>query len=72
LDYNGNVIGVICSKHRGTENVTYAIKTSQVRTLIESVSDSSIMDTTNQITGKPLKDQVKLVNGFVFIIKCSK
>lgn len=72
LDYNGNVIGVICAKHRGAENVTYAIKTSQVRNLIESVSDLSIMNTTNQITGKALKDQVKLVNKFVYIIKCSK
>lgn len=72
LDYNGNVIGVICAKHRGAENVTYAIKTSQVRNLIESVSDLSILNTTNQITGKTLKDQVKLVNKFVYIIKCSK
>lgn len=72
LDYNGNVIGVICAKHRGAENVTYAIKTSQVRNLIESVSDLSIMNTTNQISGKTLKDQVKLVNKFVYIIKCSK
>lgn len=72
LDYDGNVIGVICAKHRGAENVTYAIKTSQVRNLIESVSDLSIMNTTNQITGKALKNQVKLVNKFVYIIKCSK
>ena len=72
LDYNGNVIGVICAKHRGAENVTYAIKTSQVRNLIESVSDLSIMNTTNQISGKALKDQVKMVNKFVYIIKCSK
>ena len=72
LDYDGNVIGVICAKHRGAENVTYAIKTSQVRNLIESVSDLSIMNTTNQITGKALKNQVKLVNKFVYIIRCSK
>lgn len=72
LDYNGNVIGVICAKHRGAENVTYAIKTSQVRNLIESVSDLSILNTTNLISGKALKDQVKMVNKFVYIIKCSK
>ena len=72
LDYQGNVIGVICAKHQGTENVTYAIKTSQVKNLIESVSDLSILNTTNQISGKTLKDQVKIVNKFVYIIKCSK
>lgn len=72
LDYNGNVIGVICAKHGGAENVTYAIKTSQVKNLIESVSDLSIINTTNQLSAKTLKEQVKLVNKFVYIIKCSK
>lgn len=72
FDYNGNVIGVICAKHRGAENASYAVKTSQVRNLIESVSDLSIMNTTNTLQGKPLKDQVKSVNKYVYIIKCSK
>lgn len=72
IDYSGNVIGVVCAKHRGAENVSYAVKTSQVRTLIESVSDLSIMNTTNSLQGKSLKDQVKSVNKYVYIIKCNK
>lgn len=72
IDYNGNVIGVVCAKHRGAENVSYAVKTSQVKNLIESVSDLSIMNTTNSLQGKSLKDQVKSVNKYVYIIKCSK
>lgn len=72
IDYNGNVIGVVCAKHLGTENVSYAVKTSQVRNLIESVSDLSIMNTTNTLQGRSLKDQVKSVNKYVYIIKCSK
>lgn len=72
IDYNGNVIGVVCAKHKGAENVSYAVKTTQVKNLIESVSDLSIMNTTNTLQGKALKDQVKLVNKFVYIIKCSK
>lgn len=72
IDYNGNVIGVICAKHKGTENVSYAVKTSQVLNLIESVSNLSILNTTNKLQGKSLKEQVKLVNKFVYIIKCSK
>ena len=72
IDYNGNVIGVVCAKHGGAENVSYAVKVSQVRNLIESVSDLSIMNTTNILQGKALKDQVKLVNKYVYIIKCSK
>lgn len=72
IDYNGNVIGVVCAKHRGAENVSYAVKVSQVRNLIESVCDLSIMNTTNTLQGKTLKDQVKFVNKYVYIIKCSK
>lgn len=72
IDYKGNVIGVICAKHREAENASYAIKTSQLRNLIESVSDLSIMNTTNTLQGKSLKDQVKSVNKYVYIIKCSK
>ena len=72
IDYNGNVIGVVCAKHRGAENVSYAVKVSQVRNLIESVSDLSIMNTTNSLQGKSLKDQVKFVNKYVYIIKCNK
>lgn len=72
IDYSGNVIGVVCAKHRGAENVSYAVKVSQVKNLIESVSDLSIMNTTNCLQGKSLKDQVKFVNKYVYIIKCSK
>ncbi len=72
IDYNGNVIGVVCAKHNGAENVSYAVKVSQVSNLIESVCDLSIMNTTNTLQGKSLKDQVKSVNKYVYIIKCSK
>lgn len=72
IDYNGNVIGVVCAKHKGAENVSYAVKVSQVRNLIESVSDLSIINTANTLQGKSLKDQVKFVNKYVYIIKCSK
>ena len=72
IDYDGNIIGVICAKHIGAENASYAVKSTQVRNLIESVSDVSIMNTTNVLKGKSLKDQVKLVDKFVYIIKCNK
>lgn len=72
IDYNGNVIGVVCAKHNGAENVSYAVKVSQVSNLIESVCDLSIMNTTNTLQGKSLKDQMKFVNKYVYIIKCSK
>lgn len=72
IDYDGNVIGVVCAKHMGTENVSYAIKTSQVKNLIESVSDLKIINSNNTLRGKSLKEQVKEVSKHVYIIKCSK
>jgi S1-C subfamily serine protease len=72
FDEDGNVIGVICAKHVGAENVAYAVKTSQVKNLIESISDLSILNTQNTLQGKSLKDQVKEVKNYVYLIKCSK
>lgn len=72
IDYNGNVIGIVCAKHIGAENASYAVKTSQAKNLIESVSNSSIMSTKNTLQGKSLKEQVKSVSKYVFIIKCNK
>ena len=72
FDEDGNVIGVICAKHIGAENVAYAVKTSQVKNLIESISDLSILNTKNTLQGKSLKDQVKEVKNYVYLIKCSK
>ena len=72
IDKNGNIVGVICAKHTGAENVTYAIKTSQVKILIESISDLSLMNTVNTLKGKTLTEQVKKISNYVFIIKCSK
>lgn len=72
FDEDGNVIGVICAKHVGAENVAYAVKTSQVKNLIESISDLSILNTKNTLQGKSLKDQVKEVKNYVYLIKCSK
>ena len=72
FDEDGNVIGVICAKHIGAENVAYAVKTSQVKNLIESISDLYILNTKNTLQGKILKDQVKEVKNYVYLIKCSK
>ncbi len=72
FDEDGNVIGVICAKHIGAENVAYAVKTSQVKNLIESISDLSILNTKNTLQGKSLKDQVKEVKNYVYLLKCSK
>ena len=71
FDKSGNLIGVICAKHTGAENAGYAIKMSYLRNLVESVADLKILPSKNIISNLELKDQVKQITPFVFLIKCS-
>lgn len=71
FDMKGRLVGVVCAKHTGAENASYAIKTSYLKNLIESVSSASILPTSIAPMSKELKDQVKKVKDFVYMIKCS-
>ena len=72
FDKNGNLVGVVCAKHAGAENASYAIKTMYLKNLVESVASTDILPTSNKLTGKSLPEQVKEVRKFVYMIKCSK
>ncbi len=72
FDANGNVVGIVCAKHRGAENVGYAIKTSYLLNVIESVASSDIVPHATVLRGKPLKEQVKMIKDYTYLIKCSK
>lgn len=72
FDSKGNLIGIVSSKHVGTENVGYAIKATYLKNLVESAVSSSIIPTNNTISGQPLTGKVKAVRNFVFMIECSK
>lgn len=54
FDNKGNLIGIVNAKHKGAENVGYAIKTSYLKNLIESSIPTSILPSNNQIAGLPL------------------
>ena len=71
FDNKGNLIGIVNAKHKGAENVGYAIKTSYLRNLIESSTSSSILPNNNQIAGLPLTGKVKSIKNYVFMITCS-
>ena len=71
FDGNGNLIGIVNSKHRGAENVSYAIKTSYLNNLLESASIHSVMPMNNFVSGMSLSDKVKSLKNFVFMITCS-
>ena len=72
FDSKGNIVGIINAGVPGAENVGYAIKTSYLNNLIDSYSLTSIIPTTNNISSLQLKDQVKKVNNYVFLLLCSK
>lgn len=71
FDGNGNLIGIVNAKHRGAENVSYAIKTSYLKNLLESASIHSVMPMNNSVSGMSLSDKVKSLKNFVFMITCS-
>ena len=72
FDKNGNIIGVVCAKHSGAENVGYAIKTSYLNTLIDSSASSEILPTSNSVSSLSLSEKVKRIRDFVFMIHCTK
>ena len=72
LDMDGNLIGVVCAKHKDAENASYAIKSLYVKNLVESVADASILPDKNSLNSLPLHEQVKKVKNYVYLIKCSK
>ena len=71
FDSKGNIIGIVSAKHRGAENVGYAIKASYLRNLIESSVTSNILPQTNKISSLNLSDKVKAVKNYVYYITCS-
>lgn len=71
FDSNGNVIGIVSAKHQGAENVGYAIKTSYLKNLMESVISENVFPQTNRYTSTNLSSKVKTAKTFVYYIVCS-
>jgi S1-C subfamily serine protease len=72
FDSKGNVIGIVSAKHTGAENVGYAIKTSYLKNLIESVLSTNILPVTNTgIQTLSNAEKVKKIKSFVFLINAS-
>lgn len=71
FDSKGNVVGIVSSKHSGAENVSYAIKTSYLKNLMESSISTNILPHNNKLTGQNLSSQVKSLKNYVYYITCS-
>ncbi len=71
FDSKGNVIGIVSAKHKGAENVGYAIKTSYLKNLMESAVSTNIFPQTNKMAGQNLSGKVKMAKNYVYYITCS-
>lgn len=68
FDYNGNLIGIVNSKLLIGENVSYAVKVSYLKTLLDDLPIKMELQNQNQLKNNSLSDQVKVIKNFVFII----
>lgn len=69
FDKSGSVIGVINAKHSGTDNVSYAIKSSVLKNLIDSYSNKINYKTLSSISNEPLTEKVKAIKKDILIIE---
>ena len=72
FDSDGNLIGIVSAKHTEAENVSYAIKASYLRNLMESAMENNILPQTNRIAGYKLSDKVKQIRNYVYFITCAQ
>lgn len=71
FDKKGNVIGIVVAGVPGAENVGYAIKTSYLKILLESVGMNMYKPANNSLLTLSLAEKVKRIKNFVFYIECS-
>ncbi|WNJ21559.1 serine protease [Pontibacter sp. G13] len=69
INENGEVIGIISAKHSGADNVTYAVKASYLKSLIQVLDTPPQLSPSNRIAGKKLSEQVGQVKDFVYILE---
>ena len=68
FDKNGNIIGIVSAKHRGAENVGYAIKINQFD---EVLKQYGVNFNTNSTIPIELSRKVKLLKDYIFPIEVS-
>ncbi len=68
FDKNGAVVGVINAKLSGAENATYAIKLTHVLAAMQKAGVKQPA-AANSLSGKPLTQQVKAIQDFVYIVE---
>lgn len=67
FDSNGDVVGIVNSKHKQADNAGYAIKSPYISLFIQN-SIGAIIPTNRNLIGINLPNKVKAIKPFVFII----
>lgn len=71
FDNKGNLIGIVNAKHKGAENVGYAIKLSYLKNLLDSSNESIPLNSNNTINSLPLTEKVKAISACVLLVKAN-
>lgn len=71
FDNQGNLIGIVSAKHRGAENVGYAIKLSYLRNLLDSSNEPIKINLANTISTLSLPEKVKAISPCVLLVKAN-
>ncbi len=69
FDSKGNLIGIVNAKHTGAENASYAIKATYLLSLFDLMPITPKLQTISSVTGKSLKEQVKILKKYTYIIE---
>lgn len=69
FDYDGNIIGVVNAKIMAAENVSYAIKSSYLKNLLDVLPESVEIPNDQAIGTKSLTEKIKLLSDYVVLIK---
>ena len=69
FDYDGNIIGVVNAKIMEADNVSYAIKLTYLKNLIDVIPDKLILPNDITISQKTLTEKIKILSNYVVLIK---
>ena len=71
FDYDGNLIGINSSKISSdiADNVSYSIKSSYLGNLMDVLPPTVSIPSSNEISGKPLTEIIKILSKYVVLIK---
>ncbi len=68
FDDQGNLVALISSKIDPAENVTYAIKSSYLNSLVEVLEPPIELPHDDSLSGLPLTDQIKVLSEYVALV----